>query len=288
MTHDLVTAWEARGTTVALAGRRVFFVDTGPRDAPATLLLHGFPSSSLDWRLSLPHLGPRRLVMPDYLGFGLSAKPVEHAYSLFEQADLVEMLVAHLGLGEVDLVAHDMSTSVVCELMARRAGGLLGFTVRRLVLMNGSVYLDMAHLTVSQRALLSRFGPAFARLGSRPIFEAQLRRITARPLPPEELAAMWTLICREDGRRRMPQLVSYLHERVRFRHRWIGAMRALRDVPVGVVWGDRDTVAVIAIGERLAAETPTATLHRLDGLGHYPQIEDPARTGAAIRAALDG
>ncbi len=288
MSADLVTAWEARGTFVDLAGLRVFYVDTGPADGPTTILLHGFPTSSHDWRLALPHMGPRRLIMPDYAGFGLSAKPVDHAYSLFEQADLVEMLVAHLGLAEVDLVAHDIGTSVACELIARRARGLLGFAVRRLVMMNGSVYLDMAHITLSQKLLLSRVGPIFARVASRRVFERQMRRITAQPLPPEELGAMWALMCREDGRQRLPQLIGYIVERGRFRHRWIGAMRGLRDVPVGVLWGDRDPVAVLAIGERLAAETPSATFERLEGLGHYPQVEDPARSGAAIRAFLDG
>jgi pimeloyl-ACP methyl ester carboxylesterase len=53
------------------------FVRTGPGEAPTVLLLllHGFPSSSFDFREVLPHLGGHAWVAMDFLGFGLSDKP---------------------------------------------------------------------------------------------------------------------------------------------------------------------------------------------------------------------
>ena len=51
------------------------FVRTGPGEAPTVLLLHGFPSSSFDFREVLPHLGGHAWVAIDFLGFGLSDKP---------------------------------------------------------------------------------------------------------------------------------------------------------------------------------------------------------------------
>jgi pimeloyl-ACP methyl ester carboxylesterase len=44
-----------------------------------------------------------------------------------------------------------------------------------------------------------------------------------------------------------------------------------------VLWGRRDPVAVPAIAEALAGETPGARLVWMEDLGHYPQLEDPAR-----------
>jgi pimeloyl-ACP methyl ester carboxylesterase len=51
------------------------FVRTGPGEAPTVLLLHGFPSSSFDFREVLPYLGGHAWVAMDFLGFGLSDKP---------------------------------------------------------------------------------------------------------------------------------------------------------------------------------------------------------------------
>src|SRR6266540_1855713 len=70
------------------------FVRSAPGDGPTVLLLHGYPSSSFDYRGVVPHLAGRPWVTLDFLGFGLSDKPRPHRYSLLEQADLVEEVVA--------------------------------------------------------------------------------------------------------------------------------------------------------------------------------------------------
>jgi pimeloyl-ACP methyl ester carboxylesterase len=57
-------------------GLSVFYREAGPADAPAILLLHGFPSSSRMWQPLLDRLaGPFRLVAPDYPGFAHSDAP---------------------------------------------------------------------------------------------------------------------------------------------------------------------------------------------------------------------
>ncbi len=79
------------------------------------------------------------------------------------------------GLGKVNLWAHDMGTSVTTELLARRRHGLLGFEVESVVLMNGSLHAEMAHLTPSQKLLLRpKLGPFFARIASRGTYKWQL------------------------------------------------------------------------------------------------------------------
>ena len=123
--------------------------------AASVLVLHGFPTSSHDWHRVLDRFARRhRIVVPDLLGFGLSDKP-DQRYSLFEQADLIEAVAGDLGLDEVALVTHDMGDSVGGELLARSIDGTLSFDVTRRVLTNGSVYIDMAHLTDGQQLLLA-------------------------------------------------------------------------------------------------------------------------------------
>jgi pimeloyl-ACP methyl ester carboxylesterase len=97
---------------------------------------------------------------------------------------------------------------------------------------------------------------------------------------------MWCALEHKDGTRRLPQIIHYLDERTRFWQRWIGALTRL-EIPTLVLWGPEDTVAVMAIGEQLAKEIQPARLERLEGLGHYPQLEGADRTAAAILAFLD-
>lgn len=281
-THPSVAAWRAGGRVERIHGIDVF-IRRGDPGAPGvpTVFLHGFPTSSHDWhRLDALLAGSPRLFF-DFPGYGFSAKPEDYSYSLFEQADIVAGVLAREGISAARIVAHDMGTSVACELAARKLRGLLPFTMHSLVLMNGSVRLELAHLTPSQKLLRSRFGRVAARLSSAPAFKAQLRRILAKPVAAEELDAMWALLRHADGHLRLPAIISYLDERTRFAARWLGALRAI-DVPVGIIWGRRDPVAVAAIASALAADMPAAQLTWLEDLGHYPQLEDPAAVAEAI------
>ena len=272
-----------QGRLLDLAGLRVFVLYTGPvTREDALVLLHGFPSSSLDFHRILPRLAEgRRVVLLDFPGFGYSDKPQAYGYSLMEQADVVLMVLRALGVRSMQLVAHDMGTSVACELLARRERGLLPVPVTALVLMNGSVHIELAQLTPSQKLLGLALGQLFARLSSRAVFLAQLRRILGRPVPAEDLEDMWALLLLRDGRLRLPQSIAYIEERRRFWQRWIGALTRL-DLPTLILWGDQDPVAVPAIAKQLQAEIPGARLQWLPDLGHYPQLEDPDVVATAI------
>lgn len=272
--------WLARGARHLILGHRVFTVDVGDGGKTPLLVLHGFPSSSRDFILALPRLArDRRVVVHDHLGFGYSDKPAAFSYSLLEQAEVAIALWRSLGITRGHLLAHDYGTSVATELLARRERGLCPIDFDSVTLCNGSVYIELAHLTPSQK-LLKRphLGPVFARLAQKRIFLAQVRRLFGDPrgVSDEELDAMWEGMVRDGGRARLPALAGYMNERVRFAERWNGPLTRL-DRPAHVLWGRRDPVAVAAIGERLAREIPGATTTWLDDLGHYPMLEAPAR-----------
>jgi hypothetical protein len=62
--------------TVDVQGIPIFYRESGPKEAPALLLLHGFPSSSHMFRNLIPLLADRfRVIAPDYPGFGNSGQP---------------------------------------------------------------------------------------------------------------------------------------------------------------------------------------------------------------------
>jgi pimeloyl-ACP methyl ester carboxylesterase len=278
--------WAARGQRIRIVDVSVFALQDGPAAGEALLVLHGFPTSSLDFRLALPHLAAHhRVVLHDHVGFGLSDKPADFAYSLMEQADHAQAVWRALGIRAGHVIAHDYGTSVATELLARRERGLLDLELRSLTLCNGSIHLDLARPRLTQKLLRGRLGPLFARVLGQAVFKAQLRRIFGRPdaVPEAELDLLWEALERDGGRFRLPALSSYQDERVRFRRRWIGALTRL-DVPTHVLWGRRDPIARPEVAHALAAEIPGARLTWLDDLGHYPMVEDPRRWAEALLA----
>lgn len=283
--------WDARGEKIRIFGHEVFVVTAGKDEGrDPLLLLHGFPSSSRDFAQAIDRLAARRrVVVHDHLGFGFSDKPARYSYSLLEQAEIAIGVWRELGVRRGHVVAHDYGTSVATELLARGARGLCPVDVASLTLTNGSVHIELAHLTPSQRVLRSRrLGPIFARLANKRLFEVQMRRILGDPssVSKEELDAMWEGIGHGGGRARLPALAGYMDERVRFHARWVGALEAL-DLPAHMLWGRRDPVAVPAIAEQLAREIPGAKLTWLDDLGHYPMLEAPARWSDAALSFID-
>ena len=78
--------WQDRGRTVDGFEDRIFVVDTGGDfAAPPLLILHGFPTCSHDYARVIDQLAAsRRVVVHAHLGFGLSDKPMDRPYSLFE------------------------------------------------------------------------------------------------------------------------------------------------------------------------------------------------------------
>jgi len=62
-------------------GVHVFYREAGPVDAPVILLLHGFPTSSFQYRELIPRLADRyRVIAPDLPGFGFTEVPAERGY----------------------------------------------------------------------------------------------------------------------------------------------------------------------------------------------------------------
>ncbi|OBA95288.1 hypothetical protein A5662_18835 [Mycobacteriaceae bacterium 1482268.1] len=245
-------------------------------DGPTILLLHGYPSSSFDYRLVIPHLAGRAWLTLDFLGFGLSEKPRPHRYSLFEQADLVQKVVANSADGPVELIAHDMGTSVATELLARDLDGYLPFELQRAVITNGSVILERASLRPIQKILRGPLGPLVARFANRRGFTRGFGRLFSdnHPLSAEEAEAQWALMSYNDGATIAHLLISYLDERIQHAARWHGAVRDWPK-PLSFLWGVEDPVATTAVLDGLRELRPRAEVIELAGVGHYPQVEVP-------------
>jgi pimeloyl-ACP methyl ester carboxylesterase len=288
---ERVERWRDEGAIETVLGRKLFVRRRGggSDDRPLLLYLHGFPSSSYDWRdlLALRRPGEASLAF-DCLGFGLSEKPRDHAYTLGWQADAAEELVRRAGSPPVFVVGHDMGTSVATELMARDLRGELAMEIRGALLFNGSMLLHLAKPTVGQRLLRSRLGPAFARLTTERSFRAQFARVFSpgHPLGADEAADQWSLIAHDGGQRIAHKTIHYMDERERLTERWHGAIRDWPR-PLTLAWGLLDPVARVDVLRGLQELRPGIKTIELPDAAHYPQIEAPERISAALDRALE-
>jgi pimeloyl-ACP methyl ester carboxylesterase len=287
MPAERVRRWREAGTIEDVLGRRLFVHRREGSESPLLLFLHGFPSSSYDWRELFELRRGERTLAFDFLGFGLSEKPRDHVYTLAWQADAAEELVRRAGSPPVFVVGHDMGTSVATELMARDLRGELGIEMTGALLFNGSMLLHLAKPTLGQRLLRSRLGPLFARLTSERSFRAQFGRVFSprHPLSPEEAADQWALLAHDGGRRIAHRTIHYMDERERFTERWHGAIRDWPG-PLTLAWGLLDPVARIEVLDGLRALRPGVETIELPDAAHYPQIERPDLISAALDAAL--
>src|SRR5215475_14262096 len=103
-------------------GRGVFYREAGPVDAPAILLLHGFPTAGHMFRDLIPQLADRfRLVAPDLPGFGQSDMPARGVFNYaFENlTSVIDRFTEAIGLHQFAIYAFDYGAPVGFRLPVR-------------------------------------------------------------------------------------------------------------------------------------------------------------------------
>ncbi|MGK2956183.1 MAG: alpha/beta fold hydrolase [Solirubrobacterales bacterium] len=287
--NERVETWQLKGKLTDFRDHQIhtFFQDG---EGPLLVLLHGFPTSSYDWRHLVKLMPDRKILAFDFLGFGLSDKPREHNYTLSWQADLTEELASRYGDdGPVYVCAHDLGTSVATELLARDLAGELSFDMSGVLLFNGSILIERANPTLAQKLLRGPLGPLAARFANESFFRRQFASVFSEehPLTPDDAADNWALMTYNEGNRLGHKLVSYMDERVIYADRWHGAVVNWKG-DLRLMWGLEDPVAVTEVLDGLLELRPDLPVVRFDDLGHYPQIEDPARFTAALNESMAG
>jgi pimeloyl-ACP methyl ester carboxylesterase len=124
--------------TVKVGDLDVFYREAGPEDAPALLLLHGFPTSSQMFRNLIPALADRyRVLAPDYPGFGHSSMPsrAQFAYTFDNLARVIDEFTEKVGLTRSALYVQDYGAPVGYRLAAAHPE-----RVTAVVVQNGNAY----------------------------------------------------------------------------------------------------------------------------------------------------
>lgn len=275
--------------TVAVDGLDVFYREAGSADAPAVLLLHGFPSSSRMWQPLLDRLGDEfRLLAPDYPGFGHSSAPPASAfdYTFDHLADVVAGFTDAVGLDRYALVVQDYGGPVGMRLATRNPERLTGLVVQNAVCHEDGLgplwdtrRAFWADRTTHEAALRENFFSPDA---------TRLRHVGTSPHPECYDPDLWTdelaFLDRPGQRDIQTDLFYDYRTNVASYPAW---QRWLRDrqPPLLVVWGRYDPSFRVAEAEAYRREVPDAEVHILDA-GHFALDEAPDDVAALTRTFL--
>jgi len=271
-----LSVWRKRSQTFDFNGRTIRYWVAGQGEP--LLLIHGFPTASWDWHYLWQPLAQRNLVIAcDMLGFGDSAKPLDHGYCLLEQADLQQALLEHLRVDQpVHVLSHDYGDSVAQELLARHYEGR--FHMASCVFLNGGLFPETHRPALVQKLLLSPLGWMIGRAFGRNALADSFNQIFGPDTRPSESALddFWSLIDSHEGTRILHKLIAYVPQRRRLRDRWVYAMQQA-EVPLRVIDGEIDPISGAHMVARYRELVPHADTVLLANIGHYPQIEAPVQ-----------
>jgi pimeloyl-ACP methyl ester carboxylesterase len=253
---------------VDVDGLRVHVRDRGHGEA--IVLLHGSNSSLFTWEgwaevLARDH----RVVTLDLPGHGLTGPDPRHRYSPAGMAEVVDRVADRLGLGRFTIGGNSMGGGVAWHYALLRPD-----RVERLILVDSAGYPR------------DEPRPFAFRLFSMPLVGHLVRHIT-----PHFMVRRTTREVYGDPSRVGEALVDQYEDfTLRAGNREATSERfALSDdgmytrmsgirVPTLILWGSRDHWILPRYGDRFHAEIPGSRLVVLDGLGHVPMEEDPARS----------
>lgn len=116
----------------------IFYREAGPKDAPAVLLLHGFPTSSQMFRNLIPALADKyHVVAPDYPGYGHSSMPPhdKFAYTFDNLAKVIDEFTEKIGLMKYALYVQDYGAPIGYRLATKHPDRITAIVVQ-----NGNAY----------------------------------------------------------------------------------------------------------------------------------------------------
>ncbi|GAB3218108.1 alpha/beta fold hydrolase [Mycolicibacterium hippocampi] len=264
-----------------LHGDRVAYQDAGTGDQ-ALLLIHGMAGSSETWRAVIPQLSKRyRVIAPDLLGHGQSAKP-RSDYSLGAFAVWLRDLLDELKVSRATVVGQSLGGGVAmqfayqhrdyCErLVLISSGGLgpdVGWTLRLLSAPGAELLLPV--------------------IAPPPVVTAgnKLRSwFSASGIQSPRGAEMWSAYSSLADSEARQAFLKTLRSVVDYRGQSVSAMNRLHltsDLPTLVIWGDQDKIIPIEHGYAVHDAQPGCRLEVLGGVGHFPHVERPIEVSDLI------
>ena len=274
----LLQSYVRAGTAQLMVGVQPYFIqDTGPRDAPTLVLLHGFGASLQTWDAWSQALETQwRVVRIDVPAFGLTGPAVNNDYS--DEADVARLLALldHLGLQRVAVGGQSMGGRIAWNFAAAHPE-----RVSHLVLVAPDGFPDPRSTTeftykVSPWLGLMKYSlPAWAlRMGVAPAYGDE-KLLTADTMR------------RYQDMMRAPGVRTALIERMRQSRNSdpVPRLQSLK-MPILLVWGDKDAFIPISNAQDYLNAIPHATLASIPLAGHVVHEEAPQPSVQAVKEFL--
>ena len=269
--------WKESGNLISINDYNIFVCDTEVEEKETIILIHGFPTSSWDWKDIWALLEKDyRLIAVDMLGFGFSDKPNPHKYSISEQADIIEKIISDKKLISYHILAHDYGDTVTQEILSRK-NRKTSARCESVCFLNGGLFPETHKALLIQKILLSKLGWLVNKLATQKQFNNSMIRVFGPTTKPSksELDNFWFLINYNKGRHIFHNLISYMSDRKENRERWINALKKSK-IPIALINGSIDPVSGSHMIERYKQLIGDVTwLKELKNIGHYPQLEAP-------------
>jgi pimeloyl-ACP methyl ester carboxylesterase len=259
-------------------GIKIFYREAGEKSKPTLLLLHGFPSSSHEFRDLIPLLSDNfHVVAPDYPGMGYSdAPPADKFTPTFDNVTaIIEKFI--VGLGDPHLIVYmtDFGGPVGMRMAVHHPDWISGLIFQNAIVSVAGI--DPARrkrdeaisgeITPEKRALAeSHVSLATALL----LYQHGARNPAA--LNPDAWTNDAVALANPDSRRTMTDLQLNIPSNVALFPVWQAYLRTHQPRTL-VVWGKNDPIFLPAGAEAIKQEVPDASVHYFD-TGHFALEED--------------
>jgi pimeloyl-ACP methyl ester carboxylesterase len=257
-----------------LYGDQVAYRDEGSGDE-ILLLLHGMAGSSDTWRAMLPQLAKRyRVIAPDLLGHGQSAKP-RGDYSLGAFAVSLRDLLDELGISRVTVVGQSLGGGVAMQFVYQHPD----YCERLVLISSGGLGPDVGFVL----RLLSAPGAELLMpiIAPPPVLTIgnKLRGwFRSAGLQSPRGAEMWSAYSSFADAATRQAFLRTLRSVVDYRGQAVSALNRLhltQDIPTMAIWGDEDKIIPVEHAHAAQAARTGSRLEVLPGVGHFPQVERP-------------
>ena len=264
---------------VEVAGVRLHLRDTGPRDGPVVLLIHGFASSLHTWDAWTSLMEDRfRIVSLDLPGFGLTGPDPTGDYSDERSVTVLAALLDRLGIGKASVVGSSMGGRIAWRFAAAEPA-----RVSKLVLMapDGFASLGRDYGRAPERLpWLMRLLPYTA---PKPLLRRTMQNAYAVPgVLTDAVVDRYHAMLLAPGVRR-----AILDRVLQTRLVPPEPILATIHVPVLLLWGEQDGAVPSSQAADYARALPIARTVLLPGIGHVPMEEAPEASAQVLRAFLE-
>jgi pimeloyl-ACP methyl ester carboxylesterase len=263
-----------------LHGDRVAYRDAG--NGEVLLLIHGMAGSSATWRALLPQLSKRyRVVAPDLLGHGESAKP-RGDYSLGAFAVWLRDFLDELGVTRATVVGHSLGGGVAMQFVYQHPD----YCERLVLISSGGLGPDVGLIL----RLLSAPGAEFVLplIAPKPVLSAGNKVkswLTRSGIQSPRGAELWSAYSSLSDRQTRQSFLRTLRSVVDYRGQAVSALSRLQlqsKLPVMAIWGENDNIIPVEHAYAAQAAREGSYLEVLPGVGHFAQVEAPTKVADFI------